>query len=130
MGQPCDFTVKVTNGSANQVNIRSITPAVTRPDGVRHDACAISPVGGVTSVPGSSSIFLVFSVCFFGSILGGTPSTPSMQYLVDCVLGYDDGTVSGCTPAILVDLNQPQQGPTLLAATLDFSQPAMSGFTL
>lgn len=144
VGQPCTFVVTVANGGASQVIIQNIVPKVSKLDGTRLDGCAISqpfanPANFEARIDGqpfnipvaaSGTYTFTFQVCFFGSPVGGGPAAPAMQFLVDCVNAYSDGTVSGCNSALQVAFNQPAQGALLQAAKLDFSQPAMSGLTL
>lgn len=152
MGMPTNFVVAITNGGAGTVVVKSVTPTVTRPDGVRFDACAISPlmaspslssalVGASqfnVSVTAGATVYFSFSVCFFGPAISGGPTAPNMQFLVDCFCSYDDATSSGCLSAKLVNLNQPQFGPAPGAppnpapaiGQLDFQTPASSALAL
>lgn len=152
MGLPTNFVLAITNGGGAAVVVKSITPTVTRADGVKYDGCAISQmmaspslssalVGASqfnVSISAGATTYFAFSICFYGPAISGGPTAPNQQFLVDCFCSYDDATSSGCLSAKLVNLNQPQFGPAPGAppnpvpaiGQLDFQTPASSALAL
>lgn len=148
MGNPCTFTLAITNGGGAAVNIYSIQPQIKRPDGQLHTGhkvgvVAVSPQLAAANtganqfnvpVNASATVYFTFDVVFYGPVITGGPTQPSMAYVVDCLCSYSDGTSSGCLSPIQGSVNSPQFGtagsppdPVPLVGQLNFSTPLNTG---
>ena len=145
MGVPTTFVLAVTNGGASAVTVTSVLPVVRRPDGLPFGACRVGQVAAAgqvgpnsqynVSVGASSTTYFSFQVSFYGPVIEGSPTQPSMAYVVDCVCAYSDNTSS--TSPLEGQINAPAFGepgtppdPVPLIGQLNFSSPVNSGLLL
>lgn len=150
-GNDTNYVLTVFNSSGSAVNVNSINPTVTAPNGRPTTSCLIGAIGappgfstaivGATqfnvAVPANGSTSFPYSIQFNGPLVTGAPATPASQFVVGAVVQSSDGSVF-TPPALTVNLNSPVYGlspgsppnTSPVVPSLNFTTPANSALAL
>jgi len=148
LGNETNFTLAISNSAGTAVTVNTIqamvlngtgAPLPTMPFAIGQPV--LSPAAGAGGTAGivvnaTSTVYVTFTVQFFGHVVTGGPATPSNVFLVGANLASSDGSVFS-PGALTVALSSPTLGqpgsppdPLPAIGQLIFSTPATSGLTL